>query len=92
MESDWSSSQTFHSSERRHRGFTPLLSNEVDDADGRDREQVGEEVTERKATKRTIQQGHNNEMEMSAEIVRDTDSFYLEPMRCAHIGKVWINV
>ena len=36
----------FHSSERRHRSLLYFsLSNEVDDAEGLDREQVGEEVT-----------------------------------------------
>ena len=43
--SAWPSSQTFHSSERRHRVFCLLPSNEVEDAEGLDKKHVGEDVT-----------------------------------------------
>ena len=50
VESDWPSSQTFHSSERRHRGLLHSFPT-------------------RSMTLRVVtdQQGHNNEMKMSAE-------------------------
>ena len=41
LESDWPSSQTFHSSERRHR----VYSTSTQRGPGLDREQVGEDVT-----------------------------------------------
>ena len=44
-------SQTFHSSEQRQ-GFNRVLSNEVEDAEGLDREQVGEDVIEGKRPRR----------------------------------------
>ena len=59
--------QPFHSSDQRHRGFILLLSNEIDDAAGRVREQVGDEATRRKRMMRDIQQGHDNEMKMVME-------------------------
>ena len=52
LESEWPSSQTFHSREQRGRGFN-LVPNDVDDAEGRDREQVGDEATGGKRTKGT---------------------------------------
>ena len=65
--SDWPSSQTFHFSEWRHRGFCLLPPNEVEDAEGLDKEHAGEDVPGGKRTKRTFNKDMANEMEMSAE-------------------------
>ena len=46
----------------------------------------------REPTKKAVQHGHDNDMENDCREIRDKDSFYLEPMRCGHIGKVRITV
>ena len=45
--------QTFHSSEQRGKGFSLVLSNDVDEAESRDRELVGDEATGGKPMKGT---------------------------------------
>ena len=45
LESDWQHSQTFHSIEQRRKGGPLVPAKKVDEAEGRDREQVGEEVS-----------------------------------------------
>ena len=50
-ESDWPSSQTFHSSEQRGKGS--IWSSPKDDAESRDTEQVGNEATGGKRVKGT---------------------------------------
>ena len=47
----WPSSQTLHSSEQRGRGLIWSSPKHVDDAEGRDREQVGDEATGGKRVK-----------------------------------------
>ena len=46
------------------------LSNEVDDAEGRDREQVGDEATGGKRAGRDVQQGHDERDENDLENAR----------------------
>ena len=62
------------------RGFTLLLLNEVEDAEGLDKEHVG--VTNRPSG--PSNKDMTNEMEMSAEKCGTHIPFYLEPMRRAH--------
>ena len=45
LESDWQYCQTFHSTEQRRREGPLVPAKGVDDAEGRDREQVGEKET-----------------------------------------------
>ena len=45
LESDWQHSQTFHSTKQRHKGDFWFSVEGVDEAEGRDREQVRVEVT-----------------------------------------------
>ena len=83
MGSDPPSSQTFHSGERRHRGLPLLLPQEVEDAEGLDKEHVGKDVTGRNRPS-----GPSDKDTTTCGEMRNTDSFYLDPMRCAHIGKM----
>ena len=57
VEWNWPSSPTFHFGGRKAQGFILLLSNEVDVAEGRDREQVGDEATEGKRTEEVHRRG-----------------------------------
>ena len=68
--------------------FNLDLSNDVDDADGRDKEQVGDEATGGKRTKGTF----NKDMTMCLRSVRHRFLFTLSQCRCDNIGKVRINV
>ena len=54
--SDWQRSQTFHSSERKHKRFCLLPPDEVGDAEVLDTEHVGEDRTGGKRTNGTFQQ------------------------------------
>ena len=65
------------------RWFTLLLLNEVEDAEGLDKEHVGED----ESTQRTIQLRHDRRDGNECREMRNTDSFYVEPMRGAHNWK-----
>ena len=65
--SDWPSSQTFHSSERRHRGLRYFYLTRLRTVKGLDKEQVGEDVTGGYRPSGPSNKDITNEMEMSAE-------------------------
>ena len=69
-------------------GFCLHPPHEVEVAEVLETEHVGEDRTGRKRTNGTFNKDMANEMEMSAEKCAIQIPFYLEPMRCAHIGKV----
>ena len=62
--------------------------NEVEVAEVLEVRHVGEDKTGGKRTNGTFTNDMASEMEMSAERCVTHIPFYLEPMRCAHIGKV----
>ena len=78
--SDWSRSQTFHSSERRHRGFV-YCHQRMLRSWSRWRQDRNE------TEKRNVQQSHDKRDRNECSEMRDTHS-NLEPMRCSHTGKV----
>ena len=92
VESEWPSSQTFHSSDQKHRGFIRFLSNDVDDAEGRDREQVGDEATGGKRTKGTLNKDMTKRWQWFLEKCATLTPFTLSQCRCDNIGKMRINV
>ena len=57
---------------RRHRGLSYSFSNEIDDAEGRDREQVDDEVTGGIRTKATSNKDATNEMHVHWDGARDS--------------------
>ena len=65
--SDWPSSQTFHSCEGRHRGLLFFYKNEVEDAEGLDKEQVGEDMIGGNRPSGPSHKDITNEMGTSAE-------------------------
>ena len=69
-----------------------LLSNEVDDAEGRDREQVGDEATGRKRTKGTFSKDKATRLKMVLEKCVTLIPFTLSQCQCDSIGNVRINV
>ena len=69
-------------------GFVHCQPNEVEVGEVLDTEHAGEDRTGGKRTNGTFNNDMASEMDMSAEKRVTQIPFHLEPMRCAHIGKV----
>ena len=87
--SDWPSSQTFHSSGRRHRGFVYFHQTRLRTLKVLTKiMQVSEDMTGGNRPSGPSNKDMTKEMETSAEKCATQIPFVIEPVRCAHTGKV----